>query len=99
AQATAAPAAAAPSTAATAAPQVDVPELSPQDRATWARAHELVDKGEGAAAWETSKALLGRYPDVLTVQDFRCSLATKVFWFETARRECDRLMQPARQPR
>lgn len=32
------------------------------------------------------------YPDVLAVQDFRCNLATKVFGFQTARLECERLM-------
>lgn len=77
----------------------DVPELSPEDRATFARARELADKGDAVNAWETSKSLFGLYPDVLAVQDFRCNVATKVFSFENARRECERLMQLARQPR
>lgn len=74
------------------------PELSSADRATFAHAFERAEAGDHVTAWETAKPLFGLYPDVLTVQDFRCNLAAKVFRFETARRECERLMQLAKQP-
>lgn len=77
----------------------DLPELSPDDRATFARAAERAEAGDHVTAWETAKPLFGLYPDVLTVQDFRCNLATKVFSFQAARRECERLMQLAREPK
>lgn len=88
------PSAAPAAPAALAAPAADPPpELSAEDKQRFVRAREAVAKGDWVAAWETAKSLFATYRDVLEVQDLRCSVATSVFRFEVARRECERLMQ------
>ncbi len=79
--------------AASAAPEPESPELSVEDRARFTRAREAAAGADWGAAWEHAKPLFAPYRDVLTVQELRCNVATKVFRFEVARRECERLMQ------
>jgi len=79
--------------AAPATPEADPAELSTEDRERFARARAAVAKGDWVTAWETAKPLFTTYRDVLAIQDFRCNVATSVFRFEVARRECERLMQ------
>jgi hypothetical protein len=74
-------------------PEAAPPELSAVDRDRYARTREAVAKGDPVAAWETGKPLFAAYPNVFAVQDLRCTLATTVFSFEQARRECERLMK------
>lgn len=76
-----------------AAPDAEPPELSADDQARFARARDAVAKGDWVAAWDLAKPLFSAYRDVLAVQDLRCTIATKVFRFDLARRECERLMQ------
>ena len=76
-----------------AAPDAEPPELSADDQARFARARDAVAKGDWVAAWDLAKPLFSAYRDVLAVQDLRCTIATKVFRFDVARRECERLMQ------
>ena len=64
-----------------------------EDRARFTRAREAAAGADWGAAWEHAKPLFATYRDVLTVQELRCNVATKVFRFEVARRECERLMQ------
>jgi hypothetical protein len=84
--------AAAPEAAAIVA-DADPPELSPEDKARFARAREAVARKDWLAAWDGAKPLFSAYRDVLPVQELRCSVATMVFRFDVARRECERLMQ------
>lgn len=71
----------------------DLPELSADDRSRFARAKQSVTGGDWMAAWEHGKPLFQTYRDVYAVQDLRCAIATKVFRYDVARRECERLMQ------
>ncbi len=71
----------------------DPPELSADDRARFAGAREAVAQGDWMSAWERGKPLFAAYRDVPAVQELRCNVATKVFRFDVARRECERLMQ------
>ena len=87
--ATAAPAAATPAKEPEAAP----PELSAPDQSRYLRAKDALARNEHVAAWELGKPLYAAYPNVLAVQDLRCTLATSVFRFDVARRECERLMK------
>jgi hypothetical protein len=87
---------AAPAPAAPAAPapaEAEPPELSADDKPRFARAREAVTAGDWMAAWESAKPLFQTYRDVYAVQDLRCNVATKVFRYDVARRECERLMQ------
>jgi hypothetical protein len=68
-------------------------ELSAEDGARYLRAREAITKKDYVVAWETAKPLYKAYPNVMAVQDLRCNLATNVFRFELARRECERIMQ------
>jgi hypothetical protein len=68
-------------------------ELAPQDQSRYLGAHEAKAKGDPVKAWETAKPLFAAYPDVLAVQELRCTLATNVYPFDVARRECERLMK------
>jgi hypothetical protein len=51
------------------------------------------------AAWDAAKPLFDLYPDVAAVQELRCNVATHVFSFAAARRECERLMHLSNVPR
>jgi hypothetical protein len=75
------------------APEADPPELSGDDKARFAGAREAVANGDWMGAWDRAKPLFSAYRDVLPVQELRCNVATKVFRFDVARRECERLMQ------
>ena len=74
-------------------PEAAPPELSADHQELYLRAREAVAKNEHVKAWEMGKPLFAAYPNVFAVQDLRCSLATSVFRFDQARRECERLMQ------
>ena len=76
-----------------AAVEPDPPELSAEDKARFTRAREAVAGADWVAAWDHAKPLFATYRDVLAVQELRCNVATKVFRFDVARRECERLMQ------
>jgi hypothetical protein len=92
-------AAPAPEPAAAAEPEVAPPELSAADGARYLRAREALARKDHVGAWETAKPLFAAYPSVFAVQDFRCNLATSVFRFDVARRECERLMQLSTAPK
>lgn len=93
AEAAAKPAPAAPASPAADSEPADAAKLSPADRATFALARKVLhDEHAHVKAWKTAEPLFAAYPDVRSVQEFRCNLATSVFRFEVARRECDRLM-------
>jgi hypothetical protein len=78
---------------AAAEPDVAPPELAEGDKARFLHARESVKKGDWVGAWDHGKPLFAAYRDVLAVQELRCNVATKVFRFDVARRECERLMQ------
>jgi len=86
-----------PTPAAPPAEPDDLAKLSAADRATFADARAKAAHGDLVGAWETGKPLYSAYLEVMSVQDFRCETASKVFKFETARRECEPLMQLAKQ--
>jgi hypothetical protein len=73
--------------------EVDPPELGEGDKARFVRARAAVSSGDWVGAWDHAKPLFSAYRDVLPVQELRCNVATKVFRFDVARRECERLMQ------
>ncbi len=81
-----------PPVEATPAEPTDTGSMPAEDRERFARARELLAARDHVKAWETAKPLYARHPDVRSLQEFRCNLATSVFRFEVARKECDRLM-------
>lgn len=87
-----------PAPAAPAAP-TDLEKVSAQDQARFAEARAKVEQRDWVAAWETAKPLFATYPDVMSIQDFRCQVASQVFKFEVTRKECEPLMQLAKRPR
>jgi hypothetical protein len=89
-QSTPAPAQAAPS---------DLEKVSAADQTRFAEARAKVDQRDWVAAWETAKPLFAAYPEVMSIQDFRCQVASQVFKFEVTRKECEPLMQLAKRPR
>jgi len=74
----------------------DAPELSPEHRAIFVKAHEAAAAGANVAAWEAMKPLFSVYPSSIAVQDLRCRLATQVMSFAAARPECDRIVELSR---
>jgi hypothetical protein len=88
-----------PKPAAPAAPEIPAtPKLTPADRAIFEKAWLAKSGGDAVTAWNTAKPLFAAYPDVLEVQDLRCSVATYVMPFEWARKECDALMSIVKKP-
>lgn len=77
----------------------DLDGLSADDQARFAEARAKKDAGDYVGAWETAKPLFSAHPEVTTVQDLRCRLASYVFEFKVTRRECEPLMQLAKRPR
>ncbi|MBX3189597.1 MAG: matrixin family metalloprotease [Labilithrix sp.] len=86
-------ASAAPAAAPAPAAEPDPPELSAEDKARWSKVRDALNKNDFVAAWETAKPLFATYRDVMAVQELRCNVATKVFKFDVARKECERMMQ------
>jgi hypothetical protein len=74
----------------------ETPKLSPADRERFEKAFIAHKTGDQVTAWESLKPLVSAYPDVMEVQDLRCNVATLVMPFEWARRECDALMNLAK---
>jgi hypothetical protein len=70
----------------------ETPELTPEHRAIFVKAHESAAAGENLPAWEAMKPLFAAYPSSVPVQDLRCQLAMKLLSFAAARPECDRIM-------
>lgn len=80
--------------ASAAAPAEEEPsDLSGDDKDRFVRARAAVAAGDWVNGWETAKPLFASRRDSMAVQELRCKIATNVFRFDVARRECERLLQ------
>jgi hypothetical protein len=77
----------------------DLEPLKPEDREILIEASARFEQGEVKGAWQRATPLFEAYPDALAVQDLRCKLATKLYDWTTARKQCQRVFDLTMQPR
>jgi hypothetical protein len=77
----------------------DLEKIPVADRTRFTDARAKMREGDWVGAWETAKPLFAAHPDVMSIQDLRCQIASQVFQFAVTRRECEPLMELAKRPR